>query len=531
MAFLLHQLLTESAERNPTQLAVVGSTGALTYEELERLSNQMAHQLRDAGVRPADRVGLFLNKSVEGLVALLAIQKVGAAYVPVDPHAPPKRAGYILGNCAVRALVSSSDKFFKLPEDFLGSSSLESVVLMDEKPAPPDAPWPSKLRVFSLDQVRASQPETRLDAPISDNHLAYILYTSGSTGEPKGVMISHLNSLTFVNWCYDTFQVQPTDRVSNHAPFHFDLSVFDIFCTLKAGATLYLVPNELAIFPLRLARWIAEKDLTIWYSVPSALIQLVEHGQLEAHNFESLRIVLFAGEVFPIKYLRRLVALLPRLAYYNLYGPTETNVCTYYHVSPEDLDPARTEPVPIGKACANTEVFAVKENQEVAEAGEEGELYVRSSTVMKGYWGRPQDTARVVVPNFLNPHYADVLYRTGDIVRQLPSGDYQYLGRKDKMVKSRGYRIELGEIEAALDAHPNVLEAAVVAVPDEQIGARLKAYVVVQNGVGRGELEHFCSERLPRYMVPELLEIRTELPKTSTGKIDKTSLEKESARA
>jgi acyl-CoA synthetase (AMP-forming)/AMP-acid ligase II len=225
--------------------------------------------------------------------------------------------------------------------------------------------------------------------------------------------------------------------------------------------------------------------------------------------------------------LRRLVDPLPQPAYYNLYGPTETNVCTYYQVQPSDLNPERTEPVPIGKACANTEVVAVNERGEPAGVGEEGDLYVRSSTVMKGYWDRPEDTAKVVVPNFLNPHYTDVLYRTGDIVRMLPSGDYQYLGRKDKMIKSRGYRIELGEIEAALYAHPEVKEAAVIAIPDEQVGARIKAYVVAQDGLGHSALAEFCGLRLPRYMIPEWIEFRTELPKTSTGKVDKTLLEKE----
>lgn len=531
MAFLLHKLLTESAERNPAKLAVVGPGGSLSYEQLERLSNQIARQLREGGVRPGDRVGLFLNKRVEGVAALLGVQKAGAAYVPVDPHSPPQRAAYILGNCAVRAIVSASNKVARMPAEFLNSRALESLILVDDRPAGPIPGLPARLQLNTLDEVAASQLDSHFDVPITENCLAYILYTSGSTGEPKGVMISHLNSLTFVNWCYDTFHVMPDDHVSSHAPFHFDLSVFDLYCTLKAGATIFLVPDSIAAFPAELARWIADSAISIWYSVPSALIQLVEHGRLDLHNYDQLRTILFAGEVFPIKYLRRMVQALPQPDYYNLYGPTETNVCTYYRVEPQDLDPARTEPVSIGKACANTEVVAINGRNEPSAVGEEGELYVRSSTVMKGYWGRPQDTAKVVVPNFLNPQYADVLYRTGDIVRPMSDGNFQYIGRRDKMIKSRGYRIELGEIEAAFYAHPGVLEAAVVAIPDEKIGARIKAYLVVQNGLGRAELEKFCSQRLPRYMMPEVLETRTHLPKTSTGKIDKTSLEKESALA
>jgi amino acid adenylation domain-containing protein len=531
MPFLLHQLLTESAERNPSQTAVMGLGGSLSYEQLERLSNQIAHQLRESGVRPGDRVGLLLDKRVEGVAALLGIQKAGAAYVPVDPFSPPQRAAYILSNCKVKALVSASHKISKMPAEFLSSDTLESVILVDDAPKSITPDLPALLRVNSLEEIRSTQRDSHPDVAITDNHLAYILYTSGSTGEPKGVMISHLNSLTFVNWGHDTLGVNARDRVSSHAPFHFDLSVFDLYCTLKAGATICLVPYSAAAFPADLGRWISSNEISIWYSVPSALIQLVEHGQLDQHNYDHLRTVLFAGEVFPIKYLRRLVEALPKPAYYNLYGPTETNVCTYYQVQPSDLEESRTQPVSIGKACANTEVVAINDRGEPAKMGEEGELFVRGGTVMKGYWGRAQDTKKVVVPDFLNSHYDDVLYRTGDIVRETPDGNYEYIGRRDKMIKSRGYRIELGEIEAALYAHSEVIEAAVIAVPDEKIGARIKAYVVVQNGLSRADLEQFCGLRLPRYMMPEVLEMRSQLPKTSTGKIDKKTLERESAVA
>lgn len=529
MAFLLHQLLTESAKRNPNGIAVDGGESKLTYSELDVLSNQIAHQLRADGVCNGDRVGVFLPKSPQTVAALLGILKAGAAYVPVDPHSPSSRAAYVLGNCSVRALVTSSSQLRKLAPDLAKASEIQSILLTDE---PTDVPAVASLAgsaPVSYARIAATRSIANPEIPIIENDLAYILYTSGSTGQPKGVMISHLNSLTFVNWAHDEYQISQQDRVSSHAPFHFDLSILDLFCTLKAGGTICLVPNDVAAFPVRLAQWIAEKGITVWYSVPSALIQLVEHGQLERHNYDKLRWMLFAGEVFPCKYLRRLVQYIPHAAYSNLYGPTETNVCTYYHVQSSDVAPDRTEPVPIGKACANTEVFALDQDGRVVPPGQEGELYVRSSTVMKGYWGRPDSTAATVLPNPLNSAYADVMYRTGDIVKLMPSGDYQYIGRRDKMVKSRGYRIELGEIETALYAHPAVKEAAVVAVPDERIGARLMAYVVPGNStLTSSELMKFCSERVLKYMVPERIEMCSQLPKTSTGKIDKTTLENES---
>ena len=524
MAFLLHQLLTEAAQRDPQQLAVVSSEQSLTYQELDRLSNQVAQQLRADGVRAGDRVGLFLKKSASSVAALFGIQKAGAAYVPIDPHNPAQRAMYILQNCAITGLVTDSQKLRSFPVEFLKNGGIRSIITSDESDSVGAA---SDLSLRSFAQVAATQPSTNPSVPITDDNLAYILYTSGSTGKPKGVMISHLNSLTFVNWCYDEFGMARTDRVSSHAPFHFDLSVFDIFCTIKAGATVYLVPSEVQTFPRELARWIADVGITVWYSVPSALVQLVESGQLEKYDYQRLRTLLFAGEVFPIKYLRELVRQIPHPTYYNLYGPTETNVCTYYKVKPSDVAADRTEPVPIGAACANTEVFALDEEMKLADVGQEGELYVRSGTVMKGYWGRPDATAQVVLPNILNPHYGQVIYRTGDIVKLQANGDYLYIGRRDKMIKSRGYRIELGEIEAALYSHPDVRQAATIAIPDEQLGARIVAYLVCDNGTTRQQLEKHCLDRLPRYMVPERFELRQELPTTSTGKIDRTTLEQE----
>ncbi len=528
MAFLLHQLLTESAERVPNQNAVVGAECTLTYSELDVLSNQIANQLRADGVRAGDRVGIFLPKSTYSVAALFGIQKAGAAYVPIDPNSPSKRAAYILRNCDISALVTNSEKLAVLPQDFFDSGSIRSVLLAQGNPRIPECPREG-MHFTSWEQMLTNSTANP-NVAVTDNDLAYILYTSGSTGEPKGVMISHLNSLTFVNWCFDEFGVTASDKVSSHAPFHFDLSIFDIFCTIKAGATIYLVPNETHAFPVQLAKWIADQGLTIWYSVPSALIQLLERGRLDNHDYSRLRTVLFAGEVFPLKYLRKLMEAIPHPAYYNLYGPTETNVCTYYKVAESDVAADRTDPVPIGKACANTDVVALNDEGKPVGAGDQGELYVRSSTVMKGYWGRPDSTAKVVLPNLLNKNFSDVMYKTGDIVQRMADGNYHYVGRRDKMIKSRGYRIELGEIEAALYSHPEVSEAAAIAVADEKIGARIIAYIVSSNGLDQKQLRSYCRDRLPEYMIPEKFEIRQQLPKTSTGKIDKTTLEQQEVR-
>ncbi|MGH2546951.1 MAG: AMP-binding enzyme, partial [Actinomycetota bacterium] len=248
----------------------------------------------------------------------------------------------------------------------------------------------------------------------------------------------------------------------------------------------------------------------------------------EAGSLPSLRAVVFAGEVYPTKHLRSLRSLVPDAALWNLYGPTETNVCTYYRV---DELPEDDRPIPIGRACENTDVFALREDDAVAGVGEEGELYVRGSLVMKGYWGRPDRTAEVLVQNPVAPGVPELVYRTGDLVRLRPDGDYDFFGRRDHQVKSRGYRIELGEIEAALHAHPGILEAVAVAVPHEEWGKAIVAYVVPRDDASltENEVKQHVARLLPRYMVPARVEVVSGLPRTSTGKADRTRLAEEAS--
>jgi amino acid adenylation domain-containing protein len=376
---------------------------------------------------------------------------------------------------------------------------------------------------------RADGSRAPADAPSNDRidtDLAYILYTSGSTGTPKGVMITHLNALTFVDWAFDLYRIRPTDHLSNHAPFHFDLSIFDVFVGIKAGATVHIVPETISTFPGEIVRFIERNKISVWYSVPSVLIPLTLHGKLEVGKFPQLRLLLFAGEVFPVKYLRMLMQYLPHCEFHNLYGPTETNVCTYYAV--RSIPPDDT-PIPIGKACENTEVFALDENDRKTGPGERGELYVRGSSIMKGYWGLPEKTAGVIRQWKDESGHQEIIYRTGDLVVLEEDGNYRYVGRTDHMIKSRGYRIELGEIEAALYRHPGVKEAVVLPIPDEQVGHLLRAVVVPTEGerIAESDLVQHCSLFLPKYMVPQEFDLRDGLPKTSTGKIDRQGLLKE----
>ena len=527
MIYLLHHLLTQSAARLPDKVAVRFEDRSLTYAELDTVTNQLAQALRALGVRRGDRVGIYVSKSSASVINVFGILKAGGIYVPLDPNAPAKRLAYITRNCDINVLLTSGDKLASVAELFLEGTPLNSIVLTDGQ-VHEASELTSWARVLSWKEVRAHDAAPVPASGAIETDLAYILYTSGSTGEPKGVMIAHRTALTFINWCYDTFRMTADDRVTSHAALHFDLSTFDLYVTIKAGGTIVVVPERHSVFPMQLTDLLEKERITVTYLVPSVLSMLVNYGGLAAHDLSGLRLVLFAGEVFPIKYLRQLMTSIPHAEYYNLYGPTETNVCTYYKVQTKDVSVERTQPVPIGRACENIEVFAVDASGHlVTEPGPEGELWVRGPCVAQGYWGDTRKTARHFVRNTFQSHVQEIAYRTGDIVVLDEDGvNWLYIGRGDHMVKSRGYRIELGEIETALYGHAGVKEVAVVAIPDEMVGNRLKALVVAHDtsGLTAKDLLAYYSSRLPRYMIPETVELCDELPRTSTGKINRTEL-------
>jgi amino acid adenylation domain-containing protein len=511
---LIHRHLERAARLHPEHEAVVGRGTSLTYAALDEAANRFSGLLAAEGVRPGDRVGLLLEKSPEAVVALYGILKAGAAYVPLDEQAPPVRLAYIAQNAGVRCLVTSVARASDWGPLLAAGASLETLVVAGTQAAPGG---PLGIRMIPWSALDEYPPEAAQVEADSES-LAYVLYTSGSTGEPKGVMLSHRNALAFVEWAAALVDLRPHDRLSSHAPFHFDLSTFDLFAAAVAGATLVLVPRETSVFPVELARFIRDAAITVWYSVPSSLTLLALRGSLEANRPDQLRAVIFAGEVFPTKYLALLMEKLPGVRFYNFFGPTETNVCTWYEVPrnegrlPADL--------PIGKAIDGVVVLVVDEAGAPVPHGMPGELVVRGPTVMQGYLGKPDQTAQVLEYD----NGRGRLYRTGDLVQYGDDGNLRFLGRRDAQVKSRGYRIELGEIERTLYALEEVTECAVLAIPDDLVTNRLKAVIAAHGRLSEKDVVNFCRERLPRYMVPDEVEFREALPKSSTGKIDRQKL-------
>jgi len=513
----LHGLLENSARSSARATAVVDpGVTSLTYGELDALSDRVRDRLSASGVQRGDRVGLYLRKSVDSIATLFGALKAGAAYVPVDPDAPTERCAYILDNCDVRVILTERRLETALAAELgrLGATP-QLIVLDDENDAAGEQPVRLRGALDRLDAIDHAQETTSVVTQADD--LAYILYTSGSTGRPKGVMLTHRNALSFVDWCSEAFEPTAADVFSSHAPLHFDLSILDIYVSIKHGARFVLIGEQLGKDPTALAPVIVEQGITMWYSTPSILSLLANYGKLDRLDFSALRVVNFAGEVFPIPQLRAIKSAWTSPRFFNLYGPTETNVCTYYEI-PAEIPAGQTEPFPIGRICVPNRGRVVNLDGVDVPHGDIGELVVNGPNLMVGYWNLAENNARA----FLIDESGERWYHTGDLVVETADGVYLYRGRRDRMVKRRGYRVELGEIEAALSRHPSIRESAVIAVEEGAAGLKVRAYFSARNGARPSiiALKQFCSEHLPRYMIPDTFGLLDSLPRTSTDKID-----------
>ncbi|MGO9470786.1 MAG: amino acid adenylation domain-containing protein [Isosphaeraceae bacterium] len=529
----LSQLLDDAASRRPDHPAVEDEHGrVLTYAALWRGADRLATRLARWGVGRGDRVGLWLPKSLEAVTAIHGVLRMGASYVPVDPTGPVVRGVNILGASGVKAAIVSADLATDLHTVWSGPGPRPRLIVVDGHTTQSGGALgeigPRDGSAALIESGDAAWPEVMADcapAPLLPNRaaddLAYVLFTSGSTGKPKGVMLSHANAFTFLDWCDEALGPwRADDRFASHAPFHFDLSVFDLFASCSSATTLVLIGEVLGKDPSGLADFLRNERISVWYSSPSILSMLTQTGTLERLDINPPRLVLFAGEVFPIAALRRLRAIWPRAAMWNLYGPTETNVCTAYPI-PAVIPANQTEAFPIGRVCKPLRARVVEESGRDVAPGHKGELIVAGPGVMRGYFGQHELTQAA----FFVEDDGTRWYRTGDVVHDAGDGCFHFHGRRDRMVKKRGYRIELGEIESALYRHDGVDRAGVVAQPGEE-GVSITAFVALKPSQRKSiiAMKRHCIQYLPNYMIPDQITFLDQLPATSTDKVDYQSL-------
>ncbi len=479
--------------QQPGALALVENGRCIRYAELLARSQSIAAGLQCMGVKPGQPVAIHLHRGIDAVIALFAVLLAGACYVPLDLKNPPSRLAFIIADAGVLAVLGTG----AVPAWLEGGLWLDIAACPESTPTPVDT---------------------------LGDCLAAILYTSGSTGQARGVALSHGAVWAFAQWASDLLELCGSDRIASSAPFFFDLSTFDLYAVLGCGASLHFVPVALSLSPARLSTWLQEHAISGWYTVPSLLSFLAYKGNLAHTPLEHLRFLIFAGEVFPTPALMDLAAKLPQTALYNFFGPTETNVCCYWPVDRARLSPDR--PIPIGLPAAACELHIHDET---------GELWVRGPTLASGYWSGSCLQAfkgQSQVPPFAKGGLGGIStkqeaespvcenwYPTGDRV-SLADGEYWFHGRLGRMLKCSGYRVEPAEIEASVNAMPGVRACAVVGIDDPAAGQRPGLALVMEPWVTPTDIRKALARQLPAYMQPSRCLVLPELPYLPNGKLD-----------
>ena len=469
-------------------------------------------------MQPGDRVALLVPKSPAAIIGMHGVLEAGAAYVPVDLASPPPRVARMIASAEPLAVLAAGPAAGLL-DALAGEGALDEVRVVSVDPE-----WSGGERATADYGPAdwAGLADDPLDAAGSSEQLAHILFTSGSTGAPKGVQITHAMVGAFVDWALEHFHTGRGERISGHPPLHFDLSTFDVYATLKAGAELHLVPAAANMLPGALADFIRDSALDQWFSVPSTLAFMLRSGAIEQGDFPTLKRVLFCGESMPTPVLAEWMHRVPHARYTNLYGPTETTIASSYWDVPA-VPADETKPVPIGVACPGETLLVLDEEHRPLPPDQIGEIFIAGDGVSPGYWRDAEKTEAAFVPD---PSGNGRIYRTGDLGWVGEDGLFRCAGRVDSQIKHRGYRIELGEIEAALNALGELRECAVVAVETAgfEANAICCAYVPREGEVAPSRLRAALARSLPAYMLPTRWLAFDALPKNANGKIDRRAL-------
>jgi amino acid adenylation domain-containing protein len=494
----LQDYLEHSARRLGDKVALVCQNRRLTYREIDDLANGLAHVLVERGVERGDRVIVFGDNTIDTVVAFWAVLKANAVVSIVNPLTKEDKLEYYLRDCRAAALITDEH----LRQAWQGPASRSR--------------WLKTTIVGPTDRALATPRDSAPRRRSIDIDLAAIIYTSGSTGDPKGVMLTHRNMLTAATSITTYLQNVEDDIILGILPLAFDYGLYQMIMAFRTGARLVL--ERSFTFPMVVLQKMVDEGVTGFPGVPTIYAVMAEMKTLDSFDFSKIRYVTNTAAALPVKHITMLRTLFPQARIYSMYGLTECKRCTY--LPPEDID---RKPSSVGIAIPDTELWLVNENDERVGANEVGQLVIRGATVMRGYWEKPEATAKKLKPGPLPGEY--VLY-TGDYCRLDDEGYLYFVGRMDDIIKSRGEKVAPKEVENVLYNIPGVRDAAVVGVPDEILGQAVKAFVVLEEGVTLSpkDLQRECQARLENFMVPKYVDIVADLPKTTTGKIKKTEL-------
>ena len=514
MKRILTHNIYRSADQYPDHLAFKQLNQAINYQQLVAKANRLANFLISLGVKKGDRLGIFMNRSFESSFSTYGIMLAGAAYVPLDSTLPIHRIRALIADCGIQIVISKKELKEKVRQVCQEALPLKYVIGLDEHPS-------ATIRSFSWEEIM-SHKKSNPPVEVNESDLAYIIYTSGTTGKSKGIVHTHYSGFSYAKLSAELYNITDRDILGNHSHLHYDISTMGYLTMSYAGGCTIIIPEAHTLFPVSLGQLIETEKISIWYSVPLALIQLLESGAIESRDWSRLRWILFGGEPFARKHIEALIALLPHVTFSNVYGPAEVNQCTFYNFNKTtSID----DVIPIGKAWPETRIQIAYADGTDPD-GQVGELLVHSSTQMKGYWNQPELTESSLVPFEDEIGAEKFFYKTGDLVRELPNGDMVFVGRADRQIKVRGYRVELNEIESVLLSHTSISEAAVFAKKDEDVWAIFAGVVVPDKSLDNSEINTYLSKFLPAHALPSEIHIIDSIPRTSAGKIDYKSLMK-----
>ena len=512
---LLNNFLETSADRFPDKVALICEGRRYTYRELDSMSNQIANALMARGVGKGDRIAIFLDNSLESVISIFGILKAGCAFVVVNPQTKARKVCYILNNCSAKGWVTHGKhpEMLDCVEQDVGSLDFSLVCGTQETGL---AQGKERVPFEEILQQESEQPP----APRAiDIDLAAIIYTSGSTGFPKGASFSHHSMISASTSITTYLENVETDIILNTLPLAFDYGLYQVLMSTQMGATLVL--EKVFTFPYEIVKTIVRERVSGFPGVPTIFAMLLQLKDLQKHDFSSVRYVTNTAAALSPRHIRELKRIFPNARIYSMYGVTECKRVSY--MPPEELD---QRPTSVGKGMPNEEVYIVNEQGEKVGPGEVGELVVRGSNVMMGYWGMPEKSAKVLRPGWYPGER--VLY-TGDLFKMDEDGYLYFVARKDDIIKSRGEKVSPKEVENTIYELPQVLEVSVVGVPDDVLGQAIKAKVVLKDGkqslTERQVIAH-CLQNLERFMVPKHVEFVSSLPKTQSGKIVKNHVVK-----